>query len=84
MSNPDDFDFDFSPKTPDKMIFQYVAFNNDRLRQDAMVARIVFRYTQEELLGGSSDAQLEAMYNSSFSEADIAALEKKVKALRVV
>ena len=74
------FDFHFSPKTPGKMIFQYVAFNNDRLRQDAMVARIVFRYTQEELLGGSSDAQLEAMYNSSFSEADIAALEKKVKA----
>ena len=72
------FDYHISPKTHDKLIYEYVAFDNDRLKQDAMVARIVFRYTQEELLGGSSDAQLENMYNNSFSEAEIAVLEKKV------
>ena len=52
-------------KTPkNDLIYDYVTFDNDRLRMDHMFARIVHRYEMfpNELLGGSSDEQLMKMY----------------------
>jgi len=44
--------------------YTYLAFDNDRLKQDHAFARIAHRYIQhpKKLLGGSSDAEIETMY----------------------
>lgn len=57
--------------------FRYLDFNNDRLKIEEFVARIVFRYTQPSLLGPSSDKQLEQMYQSN--NFDEKKLIKKIK-----
>lgn len=57
------FSFSLSKKD-DKAIFQYLNFDNDRLKIDHMVARICYRYytSGSLLLGGSSDTDIETMY----------------------
>ena len=64
--------FDFHTKT-DKPIYKYLNFDNDRLKIDHMVARIVFRYVSANggLLGGSSDNELEAMYQDETINDDL-------------
>ena len=57
--------------------FKYLEFNNHRLKVEEMVARIVYRYTQEKLLGSSSDDDLENMYEDE--QLDIDSLKRKVK-----
>src|SRR6056300_1563837 len=57
--------------------FKYLEFNNHRLKVEEMVARIVYRYTQEKLLGASSDDDLENMYEDE--QLDIDSLKRKVK-----
>jgi len=64
--------FDFHEKTG-KPIYKYLQFDNDRLKIDHMVARIVFRYVSANggLLGGSSDNELEAMYQDETINDDL-------------
>ena len=56
--------FTFHTNKEGKPLYQYLNFDNDRLKIDHMVSRIVFRYVSANggLLGGSSDNELEAMY----------------------
>ena len=56
------FDFHFTPSG--EVVYEYLSFDNDRLKQDHLFARIVHRYVKfpNQLLGGSSDDQLETMY----------------------
>ena len=57
---------------------RYLDFINDRLKHDLMFARIVYRYTQDEYLGGSSDENLKKMYRDD--SLDISKLKNKSKA----
>lgn len=56
--------FEFTIKTSGEPSYTYLSFDNDRLKQDHAFARIAHRYIQhpKQLLGGSSDTELEAMY----------------------
>ena len=56
--------FEFTLNTKGEPNYTYLSFDNDRLKQDHAFARIVYRYIQhpKQLLGGSSDPELEAMY----------------------
>ena len=60
------FDYSIS-KTNGKYNYRYLNFDNDRLRIDHMIARICYRYytSGAELLGGSSDNDIEVMYDDS-------------------
>ena len=49
--------------------FRFLEFDNKRLKIEDYVARIAYRYTQEERLGESSDTQVEAMYVSDKTDA---------------
>ena len=54
--------------TPSKeVVHDYLSFDNDRLKQDHLFARIVHRYVEfpDQLLGGSSDEQLEKMFEEN-------------------
>ena len=54
--------------TPSKeVVHDYLSFDNDRLKQDHLFARIVYRYVEfpDQLLGGSSDEQLEKMFEEN-------------------
>ena len=64
--------FEIAEKAP-----RYLDFENARLIHDNMFARIVYRYTQDEYLGGSNDKDIEAMYNDE--KVNIRSLEKKIK-----
>jgi hypothetical protein len=59
--------FEFTLNLKDEPNYTYLSFDNDRLKQDHAFARIVHRYIQhpKHLLGGSSDTELEAMYEDS-------------------
>ena len=58
------FEFVLNPKG--EPIYKYLSFDNDRLKQDHAYARIAHRYIQypKQLLGGSSDKELETMYEN--------------------
>jgi len=45
--------------------FRYLDFNNERLKTEELLARMSYRYTQQTLLGSSSDDNLESMYEGS-------------------
>ena len=64
INNPYHLLFSFHKTPKNEIVYDYVTFDNDRLRMDHMFARIVHRYVKypNELLGGSSDEQLEEMY----------------------
>ena len=64
INNPYHLLFSFHKTPKNDIVYDYVTFDNDRLRMDHMFARIVHRYVKfpNELLGGSSDEQLEEMY----------------------
>jgi hypothetical protein len=57
---------------------RYLDFINNRLVHDLMFARIVYRYTLNEYLGGSSDDNLTEMYKDD--SLDISKLKNKSKA----
>lgn len=59
--------FEFTLNTKNEPNYTYLSFDNDRLKQDHAFARIAHRYIQhpKKLLGGSSDIELEAMYEDS-------------------
>jgi len=67
------FEASINPKNP----FRYLDFNNKRLKIEELLARMVFRYTQNNLLGASSDEDLKEMYESD--KLDINHLTKKTK-----
>jgi len=52
-------------------------FNNKRLKTEELLARVVYRYTQSNLLGASSDDDIKKMYQSN--ELDINLLNEKTK-----
>jgi len=59
--------FEFNLNVKGEPNYTYLSFDNDRLKQDHAFARIAHRYIQhpKQLLGGSSDTELEAMYEDS-------------------
>tara|TARA_B100000073_G_C23691297_1_gene556570 strand:- start:77 stop:1408 length:1332 start_codon:yes stop_codon:yes gene_type:complete len=59
--------FEFTLNVKGEPKYTYLSFDNDRLKQDQAFARIAHRYIQhpKQLLGGSSDTELEAMYEDS-------------------
>lgn len=66
--------------------YQYLSFDNDRLKQDHAFARIVYRYINalknkdEQLLGGSSDTSLAEIYeDDTLTVDDIKKVESKIK-----
>lgn len=62
--------------------YQWLSFDNDRLKQDHAVARIAYRYFMhsDELLGGASDSQIEEMYqDESITDAKVSSISPKVK-----
>jgi len=63
-------------KLPDS---RYLVFNNLRLKIDELNARIVFRLTQDNYLGASSDSDLENMYLEQYKDEDIKSYENKLK-----
>lgn len=67
----------FSPSANPKNAYRYLDFNNKRLKTEELLARVVFRYTQSDLLGASSDEDLKAMYQSQ--KLDMSLLSKKTK-----
>ena len=62
-------------KLPDS---RYLVFNNLRLKIDELNARIVFRLTQDNYLGASSDGDLENMYLEQHEDKDIESYENKL------
>ena len=67
----------FTPSANPKNAFRYLDFNNSRLKTEELLARSVFRYTQPNLLGASSDEDLKSMYQSE--KLDMTLLSKKTK-----
>lgn len=65
--------FTFHTNKYGKPVYQYLQFDNDRLKIDHMVCRVVFRYVAANgaLLGGSSDDELEAMYQDETINDDL-------------
>ena len=63
----------------DRAIFKYLNFDNNRLKIEEMVARMVYLI----ISGGktSSDEEMLKMYETDFSENDISNLKKKLKKL---
>jgi hypothetical protein len=62
--------------------YQWLSFDNDRLKQDHAVARIAYRYFMhsDELFGGASDSQIEEMYqDESITDAKVSSISPKVK-----
>lgn len=75
--------FAFHETTEGKPIYKYLQFDNDRLKIDHMVARVAYRYVvfPKNLLGGSSDNDLEAMYqDESITEESLSSVRSKVTA----
>jgi hypothetical protein len=56
--------FTFYLTNKDNYIYEYLQFDNDRLKQDHAFARIVYRYmgNHKTLLGGSPDSDIESLY----------------------
>ena len=56
--------FKYHKSIKSEVIYDFLAFDNDRLKQDHLFARIVHRYitSPKELLGGTTDDALEDMY----------------------
>lgn len=69
--------FKFSLNTKNQPNYNYLSFDNDRLKQDHALARIVYRYVKhpKDLLGGSSDTEIGEMY----TEEDVTIPTAKIK-----
>lgn len=68
--------FDYSQIAGEDAKFKYLQFNNRRLKTEELLARVIYRYTQPQLLGSSSDDDLENMYEDNI---DVTSLNEKVK-----
>lgn len=64
INNPYHLLFSYHTTPKDEIVYDYLTFDNDRLKLDHLLARIVHRYVSfpKGLLGGTSDEQLETMY----------------------
>lgn len=74
--------FEFKINAKGEAKYKYLSFDNDRLKQDHFFARITYRYVMHSnnLLGGSADEDIEAMYESDeIDESVIKRVEKKTK-----
>lgn len=58
--------------------FRWLMFDNKRLKTEEYIARLVFRLTQEEYLGESSQTQLDDMYKDN-DTLDIDKIQKELK-----
>ena len=75
--------FEFNLNAKKEANHKYLSFDNDRLKQDHFFARIAYRYVMhsKNLLGGSPDAEIEEMYESTdIDETVIKRVEKKTRA----
>jgi len=74
--------FEFTENSKGEPSYKYLNFDNDRLKQDHFFARIAYRYMMhpKELLGGSSDEELETMYESAdIDETAVKSISRKTK-----
>jgi hypothetical protein len=74
------FEYTNSAKTQEP-IYRYLSFDNDRLKQDLMFARIIHRYmtSPKELLGGTEDKDLSEMYeNAMYTDEYIKKFNNKI------
>ena len=74
------FGYTKSSKTQEP-IYKYLSFDNDRLKQDFMFARITHRYmtSPKELLGGTEDTNLSDMYeNAMYTDEYIKKFNNKI------
>ena len=67
----------FESSANPKNEFRWLDFNNKRLKTEELLARIVYRYTQSNLLGASSDEDVKKMYQSDRLDIDL--LKEKTK-----
>jgi hypothetical protein len=67
INNPHHLLFQFHSSPAGEVIYDYLSFDNDRLKQDHLFARIVHRYVKfpKDLLGGTSDEEIEEMYKNN-------------------
>ena len=67
INNPHHLLFQFHSSPAGEIIYDYLAFDNDRLKQDHLFARIVQRYitSPNDLLAGTSDEDIETMYKEN-------------------
>ena len=73
--------FDFSLKSDGKKSYRYLNFDNMRLRQDEIVARVFARYLDNGQIGVADDKTLEAMYEATYTDAQLKKAIKQVTAL---
>ena len=60
--------------------YRFMSFDNDRLKQEHIFARFVYRYMKhpDNLLGGTEDKEIQALYESNVSQEEIALCHKKI------
>ena len=60
--------------------YRFMSFDNDRLKQEHIFARFVYRYMKHpnNLLGGTEDKEIQALYESNVSQEEIALCHKKI------
>ena len=72
--------FTLKPSTTDKQNFDYLEFDNKRLKTEELIARWVYRFTSiDKILGSSSDKEIKSMYETSFSPEEIDNLKDELK-----
>ena len=70
--------FTFYLTNKQNRVYEYLQFDNDRLKQDHAFARIVYRYmgNHDKLLGGAQDSEIESLYEDE----TLTSIPKNVKA----
>jgi len=71
--------FTLKPSTTGKQNFNYLEFDNNRLKTEELIARFVYRFTKDKFLGSSADRDIKSMYENSFDEKQINDLEDELK-----
>lgn len=76
--SPDEV-FDYSINSKGKMVCRFLSFDNSRLLQEELTARIVTLLWQNEGLTSHGKGAIEAMYKASHTEKSLRALRGKTK-----
>lgn len=73
--------FEYTLTKDEKKSYKYLNFDNMRLRQDEIVARVFARYLDNGQLGVADDKTLEDMYEATYTDAQLKKAIKQVTAL---
>jgi hypothetical protein len=71
--------FSLKASTTNKQNFDYLEFDNKRLKTEELIARFVYRFTKDKFLGSSADRDIKSMYENSFDEKQINDLKDELK-----